>query len=180
MIPLSRDRTAAAVHANFVSTKRETFNIELMTNQRSVLDGSLVDHDFDSNRWKPAKDELKKDSHDKCAYCEAPTSVVAFGDVEHFRPKSDYWWLAYCYENYLVSCQLCNQKFKGAKFPIANSKLKPPVNIRKNTADSTIASKASLLTPDSLDTNSIASFESDHQTERPYLLNPYIDDPTDF
>ncbi len=177
MIPLSRDRSAAAVHANFVSPKRETFNIELMTNQRSVLDGSLIDHDFDSARWKAAKDELKKDSHDKCAYCEAPTSVVAYGDVEHFRPKSVYWWLAYCYDNYLVSCQLCNQKFKGAKFPIANNKLKPPVNIRKTTSDSTVAAKASLLTPDPLDAAGVAAFQLDHQAERPYLVNPYLDDP---
>jgi uncharacterized protein (TIGR02646 family) len=180
MIPLKRDRTSTAIHSNFVSPKRDTLNIELMTNQRSVLDGSISEHDFDSNRWKAAKDELKKDSHDKCAYCEAPTSVVAYGDVEHFRPKSVYWWLAYCYDNYLVSCQLCNQKFKGAKFPIAKTKLKPPVNIRKTTTDSTISSRAPQLTPDPLDIAAVSHFEADHDAERPYLVNPYLDDPSDF
>ncbi len=180
MINLQRDRTAAAIHVNFVSPKRENSNFELMINQRSVLDGTLADHDYDSNRWKAAKDELKRDSHDKCAYCEAPTSVVAYGDVEHFRPKSVYWWLAYCYENYLVSCQLCNQKYKGAKFPISGSKMKSPVTIRRNSSDTTLTSNASVLTPDSLDPAALTAFEDAHRNERPYLVNPYIDDPADF
>lgn len=180
MISLQRNRTAAAIHANFVSPKREQFNIELMTNQRSVLGETLAEHDFDSDRWKKAKDELKRDSHDKCAYCEAPTSVVAYGDVEHFRPKSVYWWLAYCYDNYLVSCQLCNQKFKGAKFPISGSKMKSPVTIRSNSSDATIATRAADLTPDSLDATTVVAFEDAHRDERPFLVNPYIDDPADF
>ena len=58
MIPLTRTRTPAAIHKNFVAPKREQFNEELMLNQRSVLVGTLEDHDFDSNRWKQAKDEL--------------------------------------------------------------------------------------------------------------------------
>lgn len=44
--------------------------------------------------------------------------MVAYGDGEHYRPKSTYWWLAYNYDNYLASCTLCNQRFKEAKFPI--------------------------------------------------------------
>ena len=151
-----------------------------MTNQRAVLNGILDDHDFDSNRWKSAKEELKRDSHGKCAYCEAPTSVVAYGDVEHFRPKSVYWWLAYCYDNYLVSCQLCNQKFKGAKFPISGNKMKSPVTVRKNSSDATIAARAIELTPDPLDAVDVAAFESAHRAERPFLINPYIDDPAKF
>jgi len=81
---------------------------------------------FKSSAWKPAKNALKKESAGKCAYCEAPTDVVAHGDVEHFRPKSIYWWLALCFDNYLYSCQICNQTYKGDKFPIAGAVLANP------------------------------------------------------
>jgi 5-methylcytosine-specific restriction endonuclease McrA len=65
--------------------------------------------EFDAGHWKPGKKQLKAESFGKCAYCEAPTTVVAHGDVEHFRPKNVYWWLAYCYDNHLFACQICNQ-----------------------------------------------------------------------
>ena len=64
--------------------------------------------------------------------------MVAYGDVEHFRPKSKYWWLAYCYENYLYSCQMCNQRYKKAEFPIFGPELEFIIsgNIAKNAPDS--------------------------------------------
>ena len=128
MIPLNRVRTAPPVHANFQKANREKFNLELMKDRRTVLQNSGTTQKFSSGRWREAKPQLLKESNGKCAYCEAPTAVVAFGDVEHYRPKSKYWWLAYCYDNYLASCQLCNQKFKKAKFPLKNSRLKSPHN----------------------------------------------------
>lgn len=180
MISLSRTLSATDIHANFKTPKRENFEVDLMDDQRAVLKGTLNKHDFKSDRWKQAKDELKKDTHNKCAYCEAPTSVVAYGDVEHFRPKSKYWWLAYCYDNFLVSCQLCNQKFKGAKFPKKNAKLKSPVSIRKNTADAFIQSKKGQLAPDPLNATDVAAFKLMHLTERPFLVNPYFEKPENF
>jgi hypothetical protein len=65
---------------------------------------------------------------------EATTKQVAHGDVEHYRPKSIYWWLAYCYDNYLVSCQICNEVFKRDKFPIAGNQLIGPT-VTANTTD---------------------------------------------
>ena len=112
MIPLIRTRSTAAIAANFRNPKREDFNVELMTERREFLADPTEKQEFDSGRWKKAKAQLLKETNNKCAYCEAPTKVVAYGDVEHYRPKSMYWWLAYCYENYLPSCQLCNQKYK--------------------------------------------------------------------
>ncbi len=56
--------------------------------------------------WKQAKTHLKAETRGKCAYCESATSTVAYGDVEHFRPKSVYCWLAYCYDNFSYSCQI--------------------------------------------------------------------------
>jgi len=61
-----------------------------------------------------------------CAYCGADIAEAGI-DVEHFRPKSrvdgdnshgGYWWLAYDFKNYLLSCTVCNQKYKRARFPL--------------------------------------------------------------
>jgi len=79
--------------------------------------------------WNVLKSHLQNLFNYKCAYCESFFGHVAFGDVEHFRPKGDvdeednhpgYYWLAYEPTNYLPSCQLCNQgTAKKNKFPIA-------------------------------------------------------------
>ena len=180
MIPLSRTRTTTAIHANFRSPKRETFNLELMTERREHLVDPAEKQEFDSGRWKKAKPQLLNETNDKCAYCEAPTSVVAYGDVEHYRPKSKYWWLAYCYENYLPSCQLCNQKYKKAKFPVKNSRMKSPALIRSNSTDALMESKKGILTPDSLDPASVTLFDDEHAAEWAYVVNPYVDDPADW
>jgi len=63
-----------------------------------------------------------------CAYCGADIDEAGI-DVEHFRPKSNvdedemhggYWWLAYDFENYFLSCIVCNQKYKRDRFPLSN------------------------------------------------------------
>ena len=52
---------------------------------------------------------------------------MAYGDVEHFRPKGQvaeddtppgYYWLAYEWSNLLFACQKCNQRFKKTQFPL--------------------------------------------------------------
>lgn len=177
MISLKRDRTNDAIHENFKTAKKVEFEQELLEDQREIRKGNKEKHDFNSNRWKQSKDQLKKETHDKCAYCEAPTSLVAYGDVEHYRPKSVYWWLAYNYDNYLVSCQLCNQKFKKAKFPVRNTRLKAP-RVAKNSTDTHLNNLAGTLGPDPLDNTQVQAFEALHLAERPLLLNPYIDNPS--
>lgn len=180
MIPLTRSRSAADVPANFRTPKREKLELELLERQRAILAGGETEHEFNSDRWAQAKEILKRDAHDKCAYCEAPVSVVAFGDVEHFRPKSVYWWLAYCLDNFLASCQLCNQKFKGAKLKTKHPRLKPPVNVRKNSTDDHLRKNAGRLGPDPQDLAQVKAFAEAHVRERPFLLNPYFDDPAQF
>ena len=176
MIALIRDRNDNAIHKNFKGDEKKKLERKLLQNQRKIKRGEIEKHDFNSDKWKAAKEQLKKEAHDKCAYCEAPTSVVAYGDVEHFRPKSKYWWLAYSYENYLPSCQLCNQKYKKAKFPIKNNKIKGPC-ISKNTTDAFIESKAGKIAANPLANVEVNAFEQLHMQERPYLLNPYVDNP---
>lgn len=61
-----------------------------------------------------------------CSYCQRELPDNDRGDVDHFRPKrggkgvthSGYWWLAYAFENYLLSCSRCNRITKVNHFPI--------------------------------------------------------------
>lgn len=87
-----------------------------------------------ANFWSEFKPILIKYFGDKCWYSEC-TLKGSYGDVDHFRPKNvskdvtgeviledGYWWLAYDYLNYRLSCEICNRPYgKGGKedfFPI--------------------------------------------------------------
>ena len=63
--------------------------------------------------------QLMCDQHDKCAYCETPITKC-YNDVEHFRPKTTYYWLGHNWRNLLYSCDLCNRTYKKDKFPLSN------------------------------------------------------------
>ena len=163
MIQLTRVRTAAAIPTGFRGPKRVERLVELISAHHAG------EFNFNSAVWKTAKNQLKKESSGKCAYCEAPTSAVAHGDVEHFRPKSVYWWLAYCYENYTYSCQICNQTYKGDRFP-AEGPLMQPGNL-------TIVER---LTPDPLNEVAGLPFLNFHTAclgETAHLPDVYHDDP---
>jgi uncharacterized protein (TIGR02646 family) len=80
---------------------------------------------------KSVKKALILAQHKKCCFCER--LVGEDGDVEHFRPKSaycqkngekferpGYYWLAYDWKNLYLSCSSCNQRQKGALFPLAD------------------------------------------------------------
>ena len=179
MIGLTRIRSKNVIHHNFYGKRKEAFEKELLFEERSIKRDEIEKHDFKSDRWKEAKKQLLAETRDKCAYCEAPTSMVAYGDVEHYRPKSIYWWLAYCYDNYLASCQLCNQRFKKDSFPIQNGKMRGPA-IRSNITDKFIESKAGTIAPDPLNEVEVEEFIRQHEQERPLLLNPYFDDPVEY
>ena len=109
------------------------------------------------------KDALIKAQHGKCFLCESKVTHIAFGDVEHFRPKAGhrqkesdelgrpgYYWLAYEWSNLFFACQICNQKFKKNLFPLSNP-----------------ARRA-------------VSHRSDITQERPLFVDPAVDDPLQF
>lgn len=87
-------------------------------------------------RAEEVKDALKTTQHSKCAFCESSFDHVAYGDIEHFRPKGGYkrnaaekglrypgyFWLAYEWSNLFYSCQLCNQQFKKNVFPVRDNR----------------------------------------------------------
>jgi uncharacterized protein (TIGR02646 family) len=182
MILLSRDRSEKAIHANFRGNKRIALNNELLTQQRDFVKDIIKERKFTASRWGAAKKQLFIETKGKCAYCEANTQVVAHGDVEHYRPKSIYWWLAYCYENYLVSCAVCNEVHKKDKFPTLHSAVQS-VEIFAHTTDSEIQNLTKILTPDPLNEDEgldYVTFKTAFDQERPLLVNPYYEDPEKF
>lgn len=180
MLKLNRIRTKSIPKA-FRGEDRVNKLLDLLKAERDIQSGKIKQHEFPS-LWSPCKKQLLKESNDKCAYCESPTTVVAYGDVEHFRPKSKYWWLAYCYDNYLASCTLCNQKYKKAKFKTLHSKQQGP-QINSSDSDDMLIQLAGKICPDPcIESEGMPylEYETAHNAERPLLLNPYIDDPSIF
>ena len=75
-----------------------------------------------NSRYKTddVKKNLEKLYKNKCAFCE--TNIERW-DVEHFRPKSLYPWLAYSWDNLLLACPTCNGH-KNNHFELINEKAK--------------------------------------------------------
>jgi hypothetical protein len=60
-------------------------------------------------------------------------------------PFSDlgYWWLAYDWTNFLLSCVVCNQDWKGNLFPVRE----PPVRTNPPNAQAIVTERSLLLNP---------------------------------
>jgi hypothetical protein len=182
MIALNRIRTAAKIKAKYRGADKRVKDVELLKAQKDRLNNLTSTISFDSTFWKLAKTQLKKESFDKCAYCEANTAVVAHGDVEHYRPKSVYWWLAYTYDNYLFACQICNQIYKSDNFPINGVPFIAP-SVQNDSSLQELESLAGNISPDPIDTNlhyTLQTFLQNHQLELALLINPYFDNPTEY
>jgi uncharacterized protein (TIGR02646 family) len=99
--------------------------------------------------WQELKPVLESIMNKKCWYCETK-NFRSDNAVDHFRPKSRYWWLAFRFENLRFSCTFCNSRRidelggtdggKGAEFPIVGV-------LAKGKADSLDAEEAVLLDP---------------------------------
>lgn len=178
MIKLERNINQADIPSSFTSNGKRGRELHLLKEVRNKLINPKYKIKYQD--WGATKKNLLNESKDKCAYCESNFPTVAYGDVEHFRPKSKYWWLAYCYVNYLASCQLCNQKYKRDKFPINGNKLIEPVNITSQSSDLELQSHAGNLAPDPFSRQQLAQFEIEHNNEIPLLIDPYFDDPAEY
>lgn len=174
MIPLTRDRTK--VHKSYKGADRIENALELL---EFDSDGKRI---IDTSYWKKAKTQLKKEAFGKCAYCEESAATVAHCDVEHYRPKSVYWWLAYCYDNYLFSCQLCNQSFKKDFFPLhsqAQVLLEPVPVPAPNASIEEKRAFVSSFAPDPTDNPTVQAFDAICVAEDALLINPYSEDPSE-
>lgn len=60
-------------------------------------------------RKDSVKDALRKETRDKCAYCEWKYNPGSWGDVEHILPKANDWKTRLLdYRNLTISCSVCN------------------------------------------------------------------------
>lgn len=98
----------------------------------------------------------------RCFICEKQLNSNFSTDVDHYRPKWEkspeagkiparYWWLAYDYKNYCLTCAICNRAEKNDKFPLKD------------------------------DTKRVSYEKKDEVGEEtPLLINPMTDDPNEY
>src|SRR4030081_2142396 len=60
-----------------------------------------------SAKWSPVKNLMTVRLGNKCWYTEAEL-VGADLTIDHYRPKRDYWWLAFEVSNYRIACPFAN------------------------------------------------------------------------
>ncbi|MDX0518544.1 HNH endonuclease [Sinorhizobium medicae] len=175
MIRLARLRTATGLPRDFTGARLLEKHQDLVTRFFSGQVEPPIK--WTSSKWKSAKKRLKFESSGKCAYCEASTDVVAHGDVEHFRPKSTYWWLAYDFDNYVFACQICNQIYKGDNFPISGQRLGSPALPNAQPAGAQLTQLVQGLVRDvtsTTDEELVALWGA----EEADLIHPYLEDPS--
>ena len=129
------------------------------------------------SKWKPAKTQLIEESHGKCSFCECEIPSHQHGDVEHYRPKSIYWWMSYTIDNYLLSCEICNQR-KSNTFEVRNNRElcgqlpleNDDIGIEEFLEPFTISPNLEEFDTETIGLITLRSLED------PKLLNPYVDD----
>lgn len=114
---------------------------------------------------RPIKEELKTLYHKKCAFCEqklTETDTEQKFTVEHYRPKTHYWWLGNEWTNLFPTCLTCNEH-KEDVFPlkIERKRVNSPVLTAQGNLDRTHcnANSATLV------------------NEEPAFLHPEVDQP---
>jgi len=102
--------------------------------------GTLRSSDFESFWNSPdVREALYEMQNHKCSYCERLRDARRESDIDHFRPKAHYWWLAYEWKNLLFTCRKCNQEHKKDQFPIRDEA------VRANGPDCDLDLEESLL-----------------------------------
>lgn len=131
------------------------------TNKRRdeiIKSGKYISEDIYNSRYKQndIKETLEKIYYKKCAYCEQKIGDN-FYHIEHFRPKSEYYWLAYSWDNLLICCDKCNV-YKSDNFDINGERV--------------IYSESHL--------KDIHKLTDKYRSEKPKMINPEIDDIESF
>ena len=124
-----------------------------------------------SSKWSPIKNRMTKRLGNKCWYTEVEL-VGADLTIDHYRPKRDYWWLAFDVDNYRVACPYSNSKKhnplygcgggKGDDFP-----LRAP-SVRATSKRKIKCEKPIILDPCNKDDCNLLVFQADGRPK----LNP--------
>ena len=86
---------------------------------RPVFTAGAYDRDILGKEFVIVRQELWRRQSFKCCYCEK-LCEDAGSDLEHYRPASRYWWLAWTWENLLFACANCNRWGKNDEFPLVD------------------------------------------------------------
>jgi len=62
------------------------------------------------------KESLKNMYNGCCCYCEGSISLVSYGAIEHFKPKSLYPELSFVWDNLHYCCEICNTTYKKSQW----------------------------------------------------------------
>lgn len=73
---------------------------------------------------KDVKKALRGMTQGYCAYCQSPADASEYGRIDHYRPKALFPSLAYAWDNYFYSCELCNGT-KHDKWPDSGEYVRP-------------------------------------------------------
>jgi len=102
----------------------ESLNSQITNQRRNELieNGKYVYERKYDERYKAddVKSILESIYHKKCAYCEKNVGD-SYYHIEHYRPKSIYYWIAYSWDNLLLCCDKCNVN-KGDNFKTEGEK----------------------------------------------------------
>lgn len=84
-----------------------------------IIDDKSYNEDY-NDRYKldDIRDALIAIYKHKCAYCEQKMERY---NIEHYRPKKIYYWLAFSWDNLIMACPDCNG-FKGVHFDLGVGK----------------------------------------------------------
>lgn len=123
MIRVDRDRT----DSRLIQQKLNDVRLEKLPKLRKLVRDGLPSSDQlqpHLTGYQIAKDHLWENQYGRCCYCEK-WEERSGNDVEHYRPKIIYWWLAFTWTNLLFACEQCNSR-KNAQFELlSGERLKP-------------------------------------------------------
>ena len=116
------------VHKNLAIIPHSLLNDKVIEKREHCIENKQYDNKFNSKfKQKDTKKLLSQIYYNKCAFCEQKifkcmddSMKSCSSTVEHYRPKSIYYWLAFSWDNLLWCCHRCNQN-KDNKFDIKNS-----------------------------------------------------------
>lgn len=176
MIKIDKPKTPPVILTITGVRKRRQHCAAFSKNKTAYFNGKRK-FDFDSSIYghQTVKETLIELQRGKCCFCESNVRHIAYGDVEHFRPKAGYkqkpkdklttpgyYWLAYEWENLFFSCQLCNQLHKKNLFPLKNPKKRAKSHREKISKEAPL-----FINPSEIDPQGHISFRK----EIPYPIN---------
>lgn len=134
-----------------LSTSAQKKLEEILKTKKVILLSHIIDE------YQEVKPKLLQIYHNKCAYCEQKIEHNK-SIIERYRPRSLYYWLTFEWSNLLPTCFSCDQA-KATHFGLQDESLR----IRQPQLDRKewLANSNSFL------------------AEKPILLNPEIDEPSE-